>query len=186
MAKPLLNSAFNALSGAIDRWVYRQVNGRTFIARRPEPTENEPSEAQMAVRKRFRKAARYASDKALDPILGPAYLALAQARGRAVRALMMSDYLHAPVVTAVDLADFHGGVGDPIRVHAEDDVGVVSVDVEIRAADDTVLEQGAATVDGDKWVYATTVAYPAGTPVTITATAVDRPGGKGSKSVVWS
>lgn len=185
MAKPLLNSAFNAISGAIDRWVYRQVNGRTVIARRPEPTGLPPSAAQMLVREQFRQAGKYASDMALDPVQGPAYAALAAARGRPMRALMIADFFHPPVVESIGLGAFHGAVGDPIIVNASDDVGVTAVSVVLRAADSSILEQGVATLSGSVWSYAATQAHPAGTPITITATAVDRPGHTGTLTVTW-
>lgn len=84
------------------------------------------------------------------------------------------------------LDDLQGLVGDPIRILAFDDVEVTSVRVEIRAADNTLLEQGAATKEAEKWVYPTSLAYPKGTPITVTVTAVDRPGNKGSKMITWS
>ena len=62
----------------------------------------------------------------------------------------------------------------------------MSVRVEIRAADNTLLEQGTATKEAEKWVYPTILAHPKGTPITITATAVDRPGNKGMKPETWS
>lgn len=185
MAKPFLNAAFNAISGAVDRFVYRRVNGRTFIARRPDPSEEPPSAAQQQVRERFRRASKYASMMALDPVQGPAYAAIALARGRQLRTLMISDYFNPPTVDAIDLDGFHGMIGDQIVVRASDDVGVTAVSVVVRAVDNTVLEQGAAILGGDTWVYAATIAYPAGTPITITATAVDRPGNKGTKMASW-
>ncbi len=97
----------------------------------------------------------------------------------------MTDSLRPPEVESIDLGGFKGMIGNPVRVVALDDVGVLSVSVEIRAADGTVLESGLATKDVDKWVYTATVAHPADAPVTITATAVDRPGNKGSKTESW-
>jgi hypothetical protein len=185
MGKSILNSALGSISGGIDKWVYRQVNGRTVISKRPQFSAT-PSEAQMAVQARFRKAAKYAHDVMLDPVRRAFYDAFALARKQGLHNTIMTDSLRIPVVDAIDLAGLHGAVGDRIVVHATDDVGVTEVTVEIRAEDDTLLEQGAATVEGAQWVYATTVAHPAGTPVTITATAVDRPGNKGSKFTTWS
>ena len=47
------------------------------------------------------------------------------------------------------------------------------------------VQLSGTTSVGSKWVYAATVAHPEGTPITITATAVDRPGNKGTKAVTW-
>jgi catabolite regulation protein CreA len=101
--------------------------------------------------------------------------------------VIVTDYLKSPKVDLIDLEDFGGLLGDRIKVEATDDCEVTGVTVEVRAEDDTLLEKGAATysVASLAWVYATTVAHPPGTPVTITATAVDRPGNKGTLTTTW-
>lgn len=185
MAKSKLNSALSALSGAIDRWVYKQVRGRTVVYALPETT-TEPTEGQLAARERFRRAAGYATKTSGNPALVAPYKAIAEVRNVPVREVMMIDFFRPPVVETIDLSGFTGVAGSPIKVLAKDDCGVMSVAVEIRAEDDTLLEQGAAVLVDTDWVYATTQVHPAGTPVTITATAVDRPGNKGSKLTTWS
>jgi hypothetical protein len=187
MAKSKLNSALSALSGAIDRWVYKQVRGRTVVYALPETTAA-PTEAQLAARARFRRAADYANRMSGDPALFAPYEAIAKSRNIPVREVMMADYFRPPVIGGIDLAGFTGAVGDPIKIEATDDCAVMGVTVQIRAEDDTLLEEGAAAFETEQrqWVYATTVAYPRGTPVSITATAVDRPGNKGSKFATWS
>ncbi len=184
MADSQLNSALHSISGAIDQWVYRQFRGRTIISRRPDAIRD-PTAGQLAVRERFRLAAKYATETAGNPVLVAQYEAIASKRKVPVREVMMTDYLRPPVVESVSLADFHGEVGHPIVVSATDDVGVMSVSIAIRDADQTVLEEGPATLLGGAWVYAATVAHPTDTPVTITATAVDRPGNKGTLTVNW-
>ena len=107
----------------------------------------------------------------------------AQAKGLALFAFVLGDFLKPPVVETIDAAGYHGRVGDLIKVSARDDFEVVAVDVVIRDAADAVLEQGPAALVGGQWTYATTVAVVAGETVTIEATATDRPGHTGSKSV---
>jgi len=43
-----------------------------------------------------------------------------------------------------------------------------------------VLESGAAVVENGRWTYTTTTNVTPGTTVTVTATALDRPGNSGS------
>ena len=185
MGKSIINTALGTLSGGIDKWVYRQVNGRTLISKRPVFAAD-PSEAQRAVQDRFRAAAVYGNEVMADPARRAVYAAFAAAKKVPLYVAIVTDFLRLPVVDQIDLAGFHGAVGDPIRVKATDDCGVMGVTVGIRAADETVLEQGVATLDAGMWVYAATMAHPAGTPVSITATAVDRPGTRASKMIMWS
>jgi hypothetical protein len=183
MSKPELG--FQGYTGRLGQWTFYRRNGRLVASRVPS-TRPEATDAQLGVQRQFRLAAAYARTVTEDPLLRPRYETLATARKTSVHQVAMADALRLPVVDSIDLEGFKGMVGNPIRVVAFDDVDVMEVSIEIRAADGTVLEQGAATLDGGKWVYVTTVAYPAGTPITITATAVDRPGGRGSKLATWS
>jgi hypothetical protein len=98
----------------------------------------------------------------------------------------MADYLNPPTVDVVDLVGYHGAPGDSIVVRASDKIGVAAVNVAIRAEDLTVLEEGAATLENGTWVYRATTARAPGQPVTVTATALDRPGRTGSKTETWS
>jgi hypothetical protein len=184
MAKTELNSALTSISGGIDQWVYRHVGGRTLISRRATIT-HAPTAAQQVVREQFRHASAYANAMTADPVQRAAYETIAHARRLPVRQVMMTDFLRSPVVDAIDLADYHGAVGDPIAVRASDDTGVVAVDVEIRAADQTLLERGAAMLQAGVWVYHATTARIAGEAVTIAAIAVDRPGHGGTKTESW-
>jgi hypothetical protein len=63
---------------------------------------------------------------------------------------------------------------------------VTAVNIAIRAADLTVLEEGTAVLQFGTWVYTATTARMFGTPVAITATALDRPGNTGTKTETWS
>lgn len=182
MSKPELG--FQGYTGRLGQWTFYRRNGR-LVTRRVSTSRAEATEAQLEVQRQFRLAAAYARSVSEDPLLRTRYETLAASRKTSIRQVAMADALRIPVVDAIDLEGFKGMAGNPIRVIAFDDVDVMDVSIEIRAADGAVLEQGAATLDGGKWVYATTVAHPAGTPVTITATAVDRPGGRGSKAITW-
>ena len=184
MAKTQLNSALNGISGGIDNWVYRSVRGRTVISRRGTNT-NPLTEPQLAVRERFRLAADYAKAAAADPVQQAIYAPFAKERGVSLFSAMMTDYLKPPVVNVIDLTGYHGQIGQPIRVRASDDIEVMGVRVTLQAPDLTVLEEGPAVLQFGTWVYAATTVRPAGgVPITITATATDRPGNLGTKSEV--
>jgi len=184
MAKTELNSALRGISGAIDNWVYRNLGDRIVICRRGVNTAA-PTDAQLAVRERFRLAADYGRTAKQDPALRAVYEAVAKAKGTSVLIAMMTDYLNPPDVNSVDLSSYTGRVGDPIRIRASKEAGVMAVNVAIRASDLTVLEEGAAVLQNGTWIYTAATAVPASSAVTITATAVDRPGNTGTKTVTF-
>jgi hypothetical protein len=184
MAKLTLNSALNGIRGRIDNWVYRQYGSRVILSRRPE-TSGVVSPAQTVVRERFKAAAAYARIALADPVQQPRYQAAARAKGMALFAFVVGDFLNPPVVQAIDATAYHGVAGDPIKVSATDDFEVVSVSVAIRDAAGAVLEQGPAVLVDGKWTYAATVAATAGETVTIEATAKGRPGNPGSLALPW-
>jgi hypothetical protein len=186
MAKTELNTALKGISGSIDNWVYRRFGNRTVICGRPRRTAAPLSAAQENVREQFRLASGYADSVLADPALRAVYTAIAHAQGRRLRAVVMADFLNPPVVDAIDLAGYHGAIGDPIKVRASDNTGVMAVTVMLRAEDDSLIEQGPATLQAGLWEYQATTACAPGTPVSITATAVDRPGHTGSKLTIWS
>ena len=185
MAKLVLNPGLRGIHGAIGGFVYRSVRGHDIVGARPERIDH-PSAAQLEVRARMKEAAAYAKAVAHDEARRGVYVAAAKTRAIPLVAIMVSDFLKPPVVDAIDLAGYHGAVGDPIKVAATDYVAVQSVNVEVRAPNGTVLEQGAATPDGGQWVYQGTMARTPGQVVTITATATDLPGHTGEKTETWS
>ena len=185
MAKSTLNSALRGIHGKIDAWVYRNYGDRTVISRRPEGTDAR-SPAQLAIRAAFKEAAAYAKAALADPVRRAIYATIAKARGRPLFATALTDYLKPPVVDAIDLGGYHGAAGDPIVVHASDDIEVTAVTVVIRDETDAVLEQGAAVAQDGTWHYTATAAVPPGQSVTIEATATDRPGHAGAKLTTWT
>src|SRR5512139_2446877 len=52
------------------------------------------------------------------------------------------------VTMALDLQMYRGRVGDPIRILAKDDVGLISVEVRIDKQDGTDVERGVAVESG--------------------------------------
>jgi hypothetical protein len=183
MANLNLMLARDATEGKSSEYIYAVRNNRMYFYRRSSRASM--PESQRQVIDKFRLGALYAKGVKADPEQRAFYEGLAASRGSRLHVVIMTDYLKAPVVKAIDLGGFQGVMGDPIRVTALDDAQVVAVTVQIRGQDGTLLEEGAAIEAGDKWVYATTVAHPADTPVTITATAVDRPGNQGTGTERW-
>jgi hypothetical protein len=132
MARTERNSALKGISGGIDNWIYRQRNGRTVIASRPTVV-GIPTEAQLAVRERFRLAADYARAAVTNPAERAIYAPIAKEKGLSLFTVILTDYLKQPTVSSLDLSGYIGQVGDQIWIRASDDVGVTAVRVAIRA-----------------------------------------------------
>lgn len=184
MAKVSLNPVMERFRGKIGDLVFKRFNDETVVARRAEVSGAEPTAGQSAVRSRFRLAAAYARAVFADPVRKAAYASLAKARGLPAFALALADYLKSPVVHALDLAGYSGHVGDLVVAEASDDVEVVGVTVAVRNDGGEVLEQGPAALVNGRWQYAATVPIGAGETLTVEATATDRPGHTGMKSVL--
>lgn len=180
MAKTTLNPVLKQINGHIGDLVFREVRGRTVISQKADLSHLEPTAAQQAARERFREAALYGKAVAADPVLKALYEAAAKAERKPLFSMMVTDYLHAPVVSTIDLNGYTGAAGAVIRVTAYDDFEVTAVSVSLTDGAGTVLEGGAATAENGRWLYTTTTMAPSGTSVTVTATALDRPGNGGS------
>jgi hypothetical protein len=187
MGKTPVNTALGVVHGKIDDWVYREVEGETVIARRPRRTLREPTASQQDTRKRFREAAAYAKAVFADPIRKASYRTLAESRGVSNRRLfgfVVRDYTQPPVIDRIDVSKYARQPGNLIRVFAIDDAEVVSVKVQIKAQDGTVLEEDEAVMDGPYWRYEATTQIPPGSPVTVEAVATDRAANETTKAEV--
>jgi len=182
MSKLVLNGLLvSRMSGRHGEVVVRSSrNGRTFTARPPSPSSAPPSAPQRQIQNRFKLANGYASSVLRDPLKRAAYEQAAESRGSSVFIQAMGDYLRPPEITLLDVSKYRGRVGDRITVLATDDTSVASVTVKVTSATDAVLEEGAAAFVDSQWTYTGATLLPVGQPVTITATAEDRPGNRTS------
>ena len=180
MAKIELNSAIRRIRGTIDNWVYRRNGDGVAISKRPTASTTPPTAAQVAVREDFRAAAAYARSVKENPIQRPRYEAAARAKGKGAFAFAVADFLNEPVVLAIDMSAYHGGVGQVIKVRAIDDFEVTGVTVAICDQEGGVIQQGAAVFTDGLWHYAANGGIALGESVVIKAVATDRPGHTGS------
>ena len=186
MAKSPLNTALGQVRGKIDVWVYRSLEGDTVIARRPRAREDNPTDSQKGTRERFRRAAQYAKAIFADPVRKADYLALALRRGipaSRLFAFIVQDYATPPVITEINLIDYHRQIGDPIKVFASDDGEIVSVTVKLKAPDGSVLEEGPALFVDAFYRYIATTDLTAQSAVSVEAIAIDRPDNRTTKVV---
>jgi hypothetical protein len=185
MAKIILNPAVNGFSGRSGNLVYRQVGDETIVAQRPSRPTRAATPAQLAQRERFRLAGAYATRVLADPFQRRVYETMAASLNRRADKIVAADFLTPPVVETIDLSAYRGKIGDVIRIIATDDIEVVSVNVAIQTAAGNTFEQGAASKVHGVWIYTATIDAPAGERLAITATAKDRPGHDGTKTMAW-
>lgn len=183
MARVRLNPIVDRVQGAFGDIVFRTFDGKTVISRKPAPSGQPPTPGQEAQRIRFREASFYGRVVMADPQARAFYEAVATQRKKPVFSVIIADFLNAPTVTSIDDSAYTGATGDPLLIQAQDDVEVTGVSVTITDDGGTVLESGPATADEWRWRYEAQTDVPSGTTVTITATAMDRPGNTGETHV---
>ncbi len=185
MAIATLSAVFQGLSGRMGDHVFRNVGGRTIVASAPVRSRTVPTERQIAQRQRFHLAVRYARSTLDHPPAHEFYAALGTDRETTAYAAAVRDFLNPPIISDIALGLYQGHPEDEIIVRATDDTEVAGVTVTIRDMTGSVVEKGEARPWDDVWIYDATVLAPAGRPLTIEATAMDRPGNEVTRRVPW-
>ena len=162
--------------------VFREWEGKTIVAKAPKSREGEPTPAQAETQEKFLLASRYARAiiRSPDKDLAEAYAAALRPRQN-VYSRAVEDFLSPPVVKSINTRNYKGAVGDKIAVRAIDDFRVVSVRVEIYAANGTLLEEGNAelSANGIDYNYTATQANNLLAGSKIRTIATDVPGNEG-------
>jgi hypothetical protein len=179
MSKARLHPSLLELNGAMGDMVFKKRGKKVYVSIKSKGTTAEPSDAQLAQRKAFKKAVNYVKTVMADETSRAFYEDLAQKRETTLRALCIRDFLSVPTMDELDLSQYQGKVGDRILITTSDKVGVVRVDVSLVNPDGTTIERGQAVEQGDgsgNWEYVATVPVALGADIFIEAEAYDRPG----------
>jgi hypothetical protein len=181
------NVIMDGARGKLGQSVFKVTkDGRTIIGKAPKERETPPTEDQQAAQDRFTDASAFAKGQMTNPERKAAYAAKVTPKLPSAYAVAMADALKPPKVKEIDSFAYRGVVGNPIRIKAVDDFKVVSVEVEIRKADGTIVESGNAVQDVmniQMWNYAATVANPTLAGTTILARAKDWPDNVGEFAI---
>jgi len=175
-----LNETINGYRGSIGKLIFKKYKGRTIVARKVASSKP-PTEGQLAQRAEFAEAAAFAKTVYANPALLAFYEPIAKQRDLTVRAVAMGDYLKKPTIKPLDLSNYKGRIGDPIRIRVYDDIGLADLNVKIDAQDGTDIESGAAVEDGErsgKWIYTANATVALGADVFIEVSGVDHAGNK--------
>jgi hypothetical protein len=179
MAKIRFKGPIGGMSGSVDGMVFTD-NGIRTVAYVRKPKTGEKSEAELRRDYRMAEARAYATTvKAEDPELWAFYKQVGKPKKISARAIAVKDFMRVPSFRPLNLTNYKGRVGDPIKIHCVDDIGLVSVEVSIDRQDGTDVEKGmAAVLDAREgfWVYKATQAIPLGTDVFIEVVGLDHAG----------
>lgn len=185
MGKNKRNEYADGFSGKIGRnMVFRQTKSEeVIIARKPRKTGKPPHAKRLATQKLFKRGVLYAKTVEANPEKKMLYAASAKGLQSAFN-LALRDFCRPPKVDIINTLLYGGRIGDKIIIEATDDFRVASVQVAIYTADNELVEQGAAVLEGLDWIYTATEDHIALEGSTIKATAKDLPGNEGSLEVI--
>lgn len=178
----VVTKGFTGLIG--DDIVFRQTQGDTVVAKPPKKTDKPPHPVRLEAQKLFKKASLYAKAVEADPVQKAVYAQAIKGTQSAFN-LALRDARKAPTVNEIDASKYKGQMGNRIKIDATDDFKVISVLVAIYGSDETLIEEGNATIPALEvdWFYTATVVNPSLPGTKITATATDIPGNEGSREI---
>jgi hypothetical protein len=179
MAKVRFKGPIGGFSGSVDGMIFADNGERTVVYVR-KPRKGEKSEAELKRDERMAEARAYAkSVKTDNPELWALYKQVGKPKKISPQAIAVGDFMNVPVFRPLNLENYFGQVGDPIKIFCRDDIGLVSVEVSIDKQDGTGVESGlAAELDARAgfWVYTATQALPRGTDIFIEVVGLDHAG----------
>jgi hypothetical protein len=181
MAKINLNPLLRSLRGRIGDLVFVQEGDSLSVREAAEKRPLLRTPAQVAHTSRFVVASRWARTLLVDPVMHKLYQRACHGH-LTPHNIAVRDYMHAPVVDAIDLESYTGNPGDVIRILASDDFKIVRMAVQILTVGRQVVEEGEAEWNAGAgcWVYTTRTQVPPETTVLIQAAAMDLPGNRGT------
>jgi len=186
MSKSRNNPLTEGLSGKLGRTlVFRNVGGETVLAVAPRAQVGEPTEQQLAHRNKFRMAAAYATGQLGDPVASLYQKVAKRKQYKSARTLAMADFFNAPTIALADVSVYTGAIGNKILIHADDEVEVKTVSIDVVNAAGATVEKGMAIQQGKSrvWEYTATVENTALAGTKLTIKAIDRPGNSAVKEV---
>jgi hypothetical protein len=142
-------------------FLIRQTRHGVVLASPPRRSTKPPTEAQLQARERFRRAIQYAKGATGKE----EYQRLALLRGTSPFAIARKDFLNPPRILEINLARYHGKLGDIVEVRATDTVKVDGVALRIVATNAREVERGEMIPSREApelWLYVASVDAPDG------------------------
>ena len=150
----------------------------------PKRPKTGPTENQVAARRKFLLASRYAKNILQDPDMLAAYTARSR-DGLSPYIMAVTDWLNPPFVDQIDASAYQGNPGDRISVVAGDDFQLTGVTLHIVDADGITIEGGACVLNmaTGSYEFTATVVVLDVAGVTLLAKATDTPGHSAEVSI---
>jgi hypothetical protein len=173
-----------------DRVTITKVNNRVVVKNRPkrDGKKRKLTANEIAQRERFQEASRYAMAVQHDEQLKALYSARIRGKYESAYTVALADFHNAPKINEIVVNERETAGKDEIMIKAIDDFMVVRVSVEIRSAENTLIEKGEASQANKnhrgRWSYTPAVAQPTQKGMKIIAAAYDRPGNKTVQQIV--
>ena len=145
MAISFKNLITKHYSGRVGDVVFRNYDGKSVMAKRPDCSKVVKSAAQQANMAKFAKASKYSKAVKNDPQRSEDYREKKKkTKYKDVFHAAMSDCLIKPKVQKVDLTTYRGQPGNIIRISAWDKFRVETVSVKILNNKGQLIEKGSA------------------------------------------
>jgi hypothetical protein len=159
-----------------DQMVFRSRNGLSIMAKPPKKTLKDANESQLATRRKFKMASRWAKDALQNPATLAEYTAMASGM-KSPYVMAVTNYLCPPKINGINVSRYAGEEGNKIEVLATDDFKLKCVTVKITDATGTLIEEGPCqeNLSSDCWEYTVTVTVTSLTGVVVCAAATDIP-----------
>jgi hypothetical protein len=178
----------SAYSGRVGDIVFRNYNGKSVMAKRPDCSKVVRSAKQVEINTRFAKAVKYGQYVIKNPALS-AYYRKKRPDLTPYNAAI-SDFLSRPVVDRVDVTGYQGLPGNVVTVSVWDKWKVEGVSMVIFNVRGEVVECGAAVPrefsENTEWDYTATVENDDYKSCRILIRVKDRPGNVVESSVVFN
>ncbi|NOT73764.1 MAG: hypothetical protein HOP08_02465 [Cyclobacteriaceae bacterium] len=158
--------------------VIRTYRNQTVVSKVTVPRPSD-SIKRKEINDLFTEANSWAKETLKDPAMREYYEKGVNDKLSNAHTVALTDYLHAPEIHYVNLKDYTGTPGDPIRIKATDNFRVTSVIVKITNAKGILLEEDEAIRYKRKptmWLYNTKIGNPLLPGTVFIVSAMDLPG----------
>ena len=180
MAQIGKNVVTHGASGKLgNQVVFRQTGNQTIMAIAPGKRTKPLTDPQLQHLQQFKEAVLYAKSVMDEPDKKAEYKAAAK-NGETAYNVAVGDFLKLPEVNELDISQYTGQVGNKIRIRATDNFKLTNVTATIYKADNTILETGPATSNGNglDWYYIVTHQNSTLSGCKVKVTVTDTPGHK--------
>ena len=187
MTTVVFESGIRMFRGGMGGFVYRRhADGSVTVVRASVPNPDRvPTAAQIAHQDAFKVAVARAKVLAEDSKALAAYQLLQTRRGPLsnLRAMMIGDILRPPSIKTLDVSSYHGAIGDPIHIVAQDNFAVARLEIAIQDQTEAQeIERLVKLFSGPQlgptveWRYTAITAATAGHTLEVSVTAYDLAG----------